>query len=121
MNKKLVLFAYSFPDKKELEKQINLDFLIKPKIYQDKITIKKFKIPKDKIDLIKIDTNGSEIDIVSSIMPVLKRDKPVLIIENNNINKIYNKVKFLKYKKFCVENNNLKKHNSQKNVNIIFK
>ena len=27
--------------KKELEKQINLDFLIKPKIYQDKITIKK--------------------------------------------------------------------------------
>ena len=119
--KKLVLFAYSFPSRKELEKQIALDFLIKPKIYQDKITIKKFKIPKDKIDLIKIDTNGSEIDIISSIMPVLKRDKPVLIIENNNINKIYNKVKFLKYKKFCVENNSLKKHKSQKNVNIIFK
>ena len=54
-------------------------------------------------------------------MPVLKRDKPVLIIENNNINKVYNKVKFLKYKKFCVENNILKKHNDQKNVNIIFK
>ena len=54
-------------------------------------------------------------------MPVLKRDKPVLIIENNNINKVYNKVKFLKYKKFCVEKNSLKKHKSQKNVNIIFK
>jgi len=120
-NKKFVLFAYSFPDKKELEKQIDLDFLIKPKIYQDKIRIKKFKIPKEKINLIKIDTNGSEIDIITSIMPILKRDKPVLIIENNNINKIYNKVKFLKYKKFCVENNRLKKHNSQKNVNIIFK
>ena len=116
-----MLFAYSFPDKKELEKQIALDFFINLKIYKDKIKIKKFKIPKDKIDLIKIDTNGSEIDIISSIMPVLKRDKPVLIIENNNINKVYNKVKFLKYKKFCVENNSLKKHNSQKNVNIIFK
>ena len=112
-----MLFAYSFPDKKELQKQIALDFLIKPKIYQDKITIKKFKTPKDKIDLIKIDTNGSEIDIISSIMPVLKRDKPVLIIENNNINK----VKFLKFNKFCVENNILKNHNFQKNVNIIFK
>ena len=120
-NKKFVLFAYSFPSKKELKKQIDQDFLIKPKIYQDKITIKKFKVPQNKIDLIKIDTNGSEIDIISSIISVLKRDKPVLIIENNNINKIYNNVKFLKYKKFCVENNSLKKHNSQKNVNIIFK
>ena len=120
-NKKLVLFAYSFPKKKELEKQINLDFIIKPKMYQDKIVIKKFKIPKEKINLVKMDTNGSEIDIVTSIMPLLKRDKPVLIIENNNISKIYNKVKFLKYKKYCVENNTLIKHNHQKNVNIIFK
>ena len=120
-NKKLVLFAYSFPKKKELEKQINLDFIIKPKMYQDKIVIKKFKIPKEKINLVKMDTNGSEIDIITSIMPLLKRDKPVLIIENNNISKIYNKVKFLKYKKYCVENNTLIKHNHQKNVNIIFK
>ena len=120
-NKKFVLFAYSFPVKKELEKQINLDFLIKPKIYQDKITIKKFKIPKDKINLIKIDTNGSELEVITSIMRLLKRDKPVLIIENNNINKIYKKVKFLKYKKFYVDNNTLKKHKSQNNVNIIFK
>ena len=120
-NKKFVLFAYSFPDKKELKKQINLDFFIKPKIYQDKITIKKFKVPKDKINLIKIDTNGSELEVITSIMPILRRDKPVLIIENNNINKIYKKVKFLKYKKFYVDNNTLKKHKSQNNVNIIFK
>ena len=120
-NKKLILYAYSFPLKKELEKQIDLDFLIKPKIYEDKIKIKKFKIPIDKIHLIKIDTNGSEFDIVTSIMPLLKRDKPVLIIENNNINKIYKKLKFLKYKKFCVKNNSLIKHKTQTNVNIIFK
>ena len=121
LGKKLVLFAYSFPSKKELIKQINLDFLIKPKIYEDKINIKKFKIPNDKISLVKIDTNGSELEVITSIMPILRRDKPVLIIENNNINKIYKKVKFLKYKKFYVYNNTLKKHKSQNNVNIIFK
>ena len=120
-NKKFVLFAYSFPKKKELEKQISLDFLIKPKIYQDKITIKKFKLPKDKIDLIKIDTNGSEFDIINSIMKLLKRDKPILIIENNNISKIYNKIKFLKYKKHFVKNNNLEQHTNQTNINVIFK
>ena len=98
-----------------------MDFIIKPKIYQDKLSIKKFKIPKDKINLIKIDTNGSEIDIIDSLMPVLKRDKPVLIIENNNINKIFNKLKFLNYQKFIVEKNTLKKHTTQKNINIIFK
>ena len=72
-NKKLVLFAYSFPEKNELKKQIELDFLIKPQIYQDKITIKKFKIPKDKIILIKIDTNGSELEVITSIMRFKKR------------------------------------------------
>tara|TARA_B100000965_G_scaffold277355_1_gene235155 strand:- start:261 stop:1010 length:750 start_codon:yes stop_codon:yes gene_type:complete len=120
-NQKLVLFAYSFPDKKELEKQITLDFLVKPKIYQDKIIVKKFKLPKDKIDLIKIDTNGSEFDIINSIIKLLKRDKPILIIENNNISKIYNKIKFLKYKKYYVKNDKLEKHTNQSNINIIFK
>ena len=40
---------------------------------------------------------------------------------NNNINKIYKKLKFLRYKKFCVKNNSLIKHKTQTNVNIIFK
>ena len=120
-NFKFVLYAYSFPVKRELKKQIDFDFLIKPKICHEKIKIKKFNIPKDKINLIKIDTNGSEFNIINSIIPILKRDKPVLIIENNNINKIYNKIKYLKYKKFCVEGERLVKHKKQKNVNIIFK
>jgi len=30
-------------------------------------------------------------------MPVLKRDKPVLIIENNNINKVYNIIILIKF------------------------
>ena len=121
LNFKFVLYAYSFPVKRELEQQIDLDFLIRPKICYEKIIIKKFNISKDKINLIKIDTNGSEFNIINSIMPVLRRDKPVLIIENNNIKKIFNKIKFLNYKKFCVQNGILVKHTNQKNVNIIFK
>tara|TARA_B100000902_G_C27268103_1_gene894765 strand:+ start:553 stop:1296 length:744 start_codon:yes stop_codon:yes gene_type:complete len=121
LNSKFVLYAYSFPDKKGLKQQISLDFLLKPHIYKDKIKIKKLIMPKNKIHLIKIDTNGSEFNIINSIMPVLKRDKPVLIIENNNINKIYKKIKFLKYKKYTVKNNNLEIHTNQKNINVIFK
>lgn len=120
-NKKLVLYAYSFPFKKELEYQINQDFIIKPRILSERLKIKKFKVPKDKIHLIKIDTNGSEFHIIKSILPLLKRDKPVLIIENNNIKKIYNIIKFLKYKKFCLENKILVPHKNQRNINIIFK
>jgi len=120
-NFKFVLYAYSFPVRKELEQQIKMDFLIKPNIYREKIKVKKFIIPKDEINLIKIDTNGSEFNIINSILPILKRDKPVLIIENNNINKIDKKLKPLKYQKFCVENKRLVKHKNQENVNIIFK
>ncbi len=121
LGKKVVLYAYSFPSKKELEYQIKEDFLIKPKILKEKLKIKKFQIPKKKIDLIKIDTNGSEIYIIDAILPILKRDKPTLIIENNNINLIHKKINFLNYKKMCVENNTLVKHKNQKNMNIIFK
>ena len=100
--KKYFLLTYSFPIKKELEKQINLDFFIKPKITKSHIIVKKFKIPKDKIDLIK-------------------RDKPVLIIENNNIGKIYRILKIYKYKKYCIVNKKFVIHKNQNNANVIFK
>ena len=119
--RKYFLLTYSFPIKKELEKQINLDFFIKPKITKSHIIIKKFKITKDKIDLIKIDTNGSEIDIVKSLKLLIKRDKPVLIIENNNIGKIYRILKIHKYKKYCIVNKKFVIHKNQNNANIIFK
>ena len=121
MFKKLYLLTYSFPLKKDLIKQINSDFIFKPKIEKSFIKIKKFSAPKSKIDLIKIDTNGSEIKIIKSIIKLIKRDKPVLIIENNNIDKIYGILKKIKYKKYIVKNNKLSTHIDQNNANIIFK
>ena len=119
--KKIFLLTYSFPHKKELIEQINLDFLIKPNIQKSKIVIKKYKKNKDTIDLIKIDTNGSEVEIVETLIPIIKRDKPVLIIENNNIRKINNKLRKYKYKKYCITNKKFRIHKNQNNANIIFK
>jgi len=119
--KKIFLLTYSFPIRSELEKQIELDFLMKPKIQKNYIVVKKFKLIKDKIDLIKIDTNGSEVEIVETLMPIIKRDKPVLIIENNNIDKIYKILKSQRHKKYCIVNKKFKIHKNQNNANIIFK
>ena len=76
---------------------------------------------EDKIDLIKIDTNGSEYQIVDTLLNLIKRDKPVLIIENNNISKIYDNLKKLGYKKYYVIDNKIKTHSNQNSANIIFK
>lgn len=119
--KKFYLLTYSFPKKDELEKQIKTDFFLKPKIEKSSIKIKKFNLIKEKIHLIKIDTNGSEIEIVKSMIGQIKRDKPVLIIENNNISLIYKILKKYKYKKYIVNKMKLEAHRDQNNANIIFK
>jgi FkbM family methyltransferase len=119
--KKLFLSTYSFPKKKDLVDQINLDFFIKPNIKKTSIIVKKFKMIKRKIHLIKIDTNGSEVEIIETLLPIIKRDKPVLIIENNNIKKIYKHLIKLNYKKYCVLGQKLVIHTKQTNANIIFK
>ena len=51
----------------------------------------------------------------------IKRDKPVLIIENNNISLIYKILKKYKYKKYIVNKMKLEPHRDQNNANIIFK
>mgnify|MGYP006176692165 CR=1 FL=1 len=119
--KKLFLSTYTFPKKNELIDQINLDFIIKPNIQKSSIKVKKFKLINDKIDLIKIDTNGSEVGIVETMLPIIKRDKPVLIIENNNIETIFGHLRKFNYKKYCVVNDKLTIHRNQDNANIIFK
>ena len=119
--KKIFLSTYTFTNKNDLMNQINFDFLIKPNIEKTSIIVEKFKMIKKKIDLIKIDTNGSEAEIVGTLISIIKRDRPVLIIENNNIAKIYKKLQKQNYKKYCVVGNNIVEHTKQKNANIIFK
>ncbi len=121
LGKKISLLTYSFAIKQELIDQISLDFLIKPNIQKSSIKVKKFKLINDKIDLVKMDTNGSEVEIVETLLPLIKRDKPILIIENNNITKIYRLLKKYNYKKYCVINKKLIIHQNQNNANIIFK
>ena len=87
-------------------------------IYQH---IQKFEILRDRIQLIKIDTNGSEKDIIDSLIRLIKRDKPVLIIENNDVKNIYKILKKYNYQKYYVSNNKLLIHSNQNSGNVIFK
>ena len=61
------------PKKENLIKQIKIDFLISPLIGKIKLRLKKFEILRDRIQLIKIDTNGSEKDIINSLIRLIKR------------------------------------------------
>ena len=98
----LPLLTYTFYDKFELKKQIKLDFYNYQKITIDKaiINLKKFKKIKDKIDLIKIDVNGFELEVVKGMLSQIKKDKPLMVIENNSgLQKIDSFLKKYKYKK----------------------
>ena len=85
------------------------------------IRLKKFEILRNRIQLIKIDTNGSEKDVINSLIRLINRDKPVLIIENNDIKNIYKILKKYNYEKYFVNNNKLLIHSNQNSGNVIFK
>jgi len=119
--KTFYLSTYTFPKKKKLIEQIKLDFLILPLIGKIKLRLKKFGMLKDKIQLIKIDTNGSERDIINSLKSLIKRDRPVLIIENNDIKNIHKILKKYNYQKYFVNKNRLLIHSNQNSGNVIFK
>lgn len=115
------LLSYTFYSKKDLIDQMNLDFKKELCIRSTYFYLNKFKIINEKIDFIKIDTNGYEQTIVTSLAPLIKRDQPVLVIENNNNNylKIFN---FLKknYKKYYIHNNRIYPHSNQDCTNIFY-
>ncbi len=109
--KNLDLITYTFYDKKSLLKQINLDFKFKNNIsiVKEKIYLKKVKKIKIKIDLIKIDVNGHEFSVVKGLESIIKRDKPVLIVETGD--DIKNIDKYLKnygFRKYLFSNKNHK-------------
>tara|TARA_A100001015_G_scaffold49820_1_gene54949 strand:- start:13 stop:783 length:771 start_codon:yes stop_codon:yes gene_type:complete len=109
--KNLDLITYTFYDKKSLLKQINLDFKFKKNIsiIKEKIHLKRVKKIKMKIDLIKIDVNGHEYSVVKGLESIIKRDKPVLIVETGD--DIKNIEKYLKnygFRKYLFSNKNHK-------------
>jgi len=58
------------------------------KIVSTMIKIRKIKNINYKIDLIKIDTNGYELEIIKGLINIIKKNKPILIIEINKDHKI---------------------------------
>jgi len=54
-------------------------------------------------------------------MDIIKKNYPILIIENNDIKNIYKFLKKYDYEKFYVSNGSLKKHSNQRSGNVIFK
>ena len=121
--KQIPLLTYTFYNKKELINQMKLDFnnFKNIQIKRSFINLKKYETLKNKIDLIKIDINGLEFEIVKSLINQIKKDKPMLIIENNtSLNEIYKFLKKYKYFKYCNINSKLILHTNQKALDIFF-
>jgi len=115
------LLSYTFYSKKDLIDQVNLDFKKELCIRSTYFYLNKLRIINKKIDFIKIDTNGYEQIIVTSLIPQIKKDQPVLVIENNNNNylKIFNILKN-NYKKYYIKNNKIYTHSNQDCTNIFY-
>lgn len=78
------------------------------KFIKEIIQIKKLDKLNLKADLIKIDAEGSELDIVKSSIKTIIKYKPLLIIEYNHINffKIKKILSKIGYKDYILRNNN---------------
>ena len=119
----LPILTYSFYDKKELKKQMQLDFFNYKKLNIDKslIQLKKYRTINKKIDLIKIDVNGYESQIIKAILKQIKKDKPLLVIENNEkLKEIDLLLKKYGYKKYYNKFSNFKIHKNEKVLDIFF-
>ena len=102
------LITYTFYKKKDLIKQIEMDFKFKNDItvVQKSIKLKKIKNIKYKISLIKIDVNGHEFSVIKGLQNIIRKDKPVLLVEtDNNINKIESFLKKFNYNKYAFSKN----------------
>ena len=117
------ILTYTFYNKKDLTNQILVDFGKKSnlKIHDSYINLIKFKKLKEKIHLIKIDVNGFEYDIIKSMLPQIRRDKPLIVLENNKeIKKISYLLKKINYKVYYNDNLQFKSYANQKVLDIFF-
>ena len=101
--KKYNFVTYTFFDKNYLYKQIDLDFIYKKNIsiISKEIYVKKIMKIKTKIDLIKIDTNGYELQVIRGLKDIISNCKPAIILETNQdilkIKKFLNKYSYNDY------------------------
>ena len=91
--------------------KINKNF----KLIKEKIKIQKLDRLNLKPDLIKIDTEGSELDVIKSSLKTIKKYKPLIIVEYNHINFLNIKKILIKlgYKAYIYENNNFELLNNK--------
>ena len=96
---------------------MQLDFFNYKKLNIDKsiIQLKKYRTINKKIDLIKIDVNGYESQIIKAILKQIKKDKPLLVIVNNEkLKEINLLLKKYDYKKYYNKFLNFKIHKNEK-------
>ena len=123
--KNLDLVTYTFYNKKDLIKQIKIDFKFRKNISIVKkiISLKKIKKMKLRISLVKVDVNGHEYAVIKGIQNIIRRDKPAMIIETDkNIKKIELYLKKLNYEKYFFDTKNkvFKKINKNYPLNTYF-
>lgn len=112
------IYGYEFSglsstDFKKLKFRLNFFFnniKRKFKFIKEKIKIQKLDRFNLKPDLIKIDTEGSELDVIKSSLKTIKKYKPLIIVEFNHINFLNIKKILIKlgYNYYIYEKNNFK-------------
>jgi len=106
-SKNLDLIPYTYYDKETLISQFNLDFKFLKNIQfvEKKLYLKKLCKINFKIDLIKIDVNDNGLSVVKSLLKIIKKSKPVLLIEtDSDIKKIDSLLKIYGYVKYSFLN-----------------
>ena len=72
----------------------------------------------DDVDLIKIDVEGHEKNVIEGAIKVIKKNKPILIVEieqrhiNTDINEVFDTILNLNYNGFFIQNGQLKSLNN---------
>ena len=86
---KIKLIPYIYYDKFHLEKVIKKNFFLckSLKIVKIYLKLKKNINIKTRIDIIKLDVNGYEFEIIKSLHGIIKKDKPIIFVEE--LKKIY--------------------------------
>lgn len=95
-NKNLDMITYTCYSKKILSTHLKLDIKYGKniQIIEKKLNIRKVKKIDLKIDLIKLDVNDNGLSVINGLIPIIKRDKPALLVETDfDILDIYRKLK----------------------------